>query len=105
MVDESKYPTRIAPYGLRIPPDLKVRIQTAADANSRTMHSEILAALEEKFPAQPQLSNVESSLVLLKFALLRDNPDRAKTLMALRELEEDLKDLKKHIYRGLKAED
>lgn len=51
MADDSKYPTRIAPYGLRMPPDLKARVQSAADANGRTMHAEILATLEEAYPA------------------------------------------------------
>lgn len=50
MADESRYPTRIAPYGLRIPPDLKARIQAVADKNSRPMHTEILEALEIAFP-------------------------------------------------------
>lgn len=50
MADETKYPTRIAPYGLRIPPELKARIEAAAEARERSMHAEILSALEEKFP-------------------------------------------------------
>ncbi|WP_139291294.1 Arc family DNA-binding protein [Paracoccus sp. SM22M-07] len=51
MSDESKYPTRIAPYGLRMPPDLKERVEASAKANNRSMNAEIVATLEEKYPA------------------------------------------------------
>lgn len=51
MSDESKYPTRIAPYGLRMPPDLKERVEAAAKFNNRSMNAEIVATLEEKYPA------------------------------------------------------
>lgn len=51
MADELKYPTRIAPYGLRMPPDLKDRVQAAAEANNRSMNAEIVATLERAYPA------------------------------------------------------
>lgn len=50
MADESKYPTRIAPYGLRMPDALKARIQLAAEENKRSMNAEIVAALEDAYP-------------------------------------------------------
>ena len=50
MADESKYPTRIAPYGLRMPDALKTRIQLAAEENKRSMNAEIVAALEDAYP-------------------------------------------------------
>lgn len=50
MADDSKYPTRIAPYGLRMEPDLKDRVQAAASAANRSMNAEIVATLEEKYP-------------------------------------------------------
>lgn len=49
MVDETKYPTRIPPYGLRMPDDLKARIQAAAEANNRSMNAEIVARLQDSF--------------------------------------------------------
>jgi len=49
MADESKYPTRIAPYGLRMPPELKEQVQASADANNRSMNAEIVARLEATF--------------------------------------------------------
>ncbi len=51
MADESKYPTRIAPYGLRMAPDLKARVQASADANGRSLHQELIQALEKEYPA------------------------------------------------------
>ncbi len=36
----------IAPFGLRMPPDLKERVQKSAQKNNRSMNSEIIALLE-----------------------------------------------------------
>lgn len=52
MADDSKYPTRIAPYGLRMPPELKARVQRAADSAGRSLHAELLHALEEQYPPE-----------------------------------------------------
>ncbi|WP_314188527.1 Arc family DNA-binding protein [Paracoccus yeei] len=49
MADEAKYPTRLAPYGLRIPPALKEYIQQEASAHGRSLHSEILVALQNYY--------------------------------------------------------
>lgn len=49
MADESKYPTRIAPYGLRMPPELKERVEAAAKANNRSMNAEIVSRLAATF--------------------------------------------------------
>jgi len=69
MADESKYPTRIAPYGLRMPDDLKGRVQTAADANNRSMNAEIVATLEEKYPAPKQDLSLSELNALLAHVL------------------------------------
>jgi len=37
---------RIPPFGLRLPPDLKERVQSAAKDNQRSMNAEIIARLE-----------------------------------------------------------
>lgn len=41
----------IAPFGLRMPPDLKARIKRSADDNGRSMNAEIVSALEVCYPA------------------------------------------------------
>lgn len=40
----------LAPFGVRMPPDLKERVERAAKANNRSMNAEIVATLEEKYP-------------------------------------------------------
>ncbi|MFV0303426.1 MAG: Arc family DNA-binding protein [Paracoccus sp. (in: a-proteobacteria)] len=40
----------LAPFGLRMQPDLKDRIKATAEANNRSMNAEIVATLEEKYP-------------------------------------------------------
>lgn len=49
--DDSSPLTRdIAPFGVRMPPDLKDRVAAAAKSNNRSMNAEIVATLEEKYP-------------------------------------------------------
>lgn len=43
-------PKQIPPFGLRMPPDLKARVQAAAEGHNRSMNAEIIATLEEKYP-------------------------------------------------------
>ncbi len=50
--DDSSFLTRdIAPFGLRMPADLKERVQEAARKNNRSMNSEIVQLLEREYPA------------------------------------------------------
>jgi len=91
-------------FRLRIPEDLKSRVEAAAKASRRSITAEIVAALEERFPRQTQLDHVETALALLKSALFADKPDRDRTMKALDDLEEDLAALKSYILRGLKQE-
>ncbi len=42
-------PKQLPPYGLRIPPDLKDSLQSAAKGNNRSMHAEIIDRLEKSF--------------------------------------------------------
>lgn len=39
----------IAPFGLRMQPDLKMQIEAAAEANERSINSEIVARLQSTF--------------------------------------------------------
>lgn len=53
--DDSPQLTRdIAPFGVRMPADLKERVQAAAKANGRSTNAEIVATLLEKYP-QPEI--------------------------------------------------
>lgn len=40
----------IAPFGLRMQPALKLRVEAAAKKNERSLNAEIVATLEEKYP-------------------------------------------------------
>ncbi|SES08681.1 Arc family DNA-binding protein [Sphingobium sp. YR768] len=40
---------RIAPFGLRLPPALKARVQKSADDANRSLNAEIIARLESSF--------------------------------------------------------
>lgn len=51
MADERKPMANIAPFGLRMQPDLKARVEGAAKANNRSLNAEIVATLEEAYPA------------------------------------------------------
>ncbi len=97
MADESKYPTRIAPYGLRMPDDLKARIQAAAEAANRSMNAEIVATLEKEYPAPDPLQTAEDQLRLLTSLVQdlhmrrKDNPAEIhRKIMALKPFIDDL---------------
>lgn len=48
----------VVPLMVRVPEDLRDRIKAAADANGRSQNSEIVATLEERYPA-PVYENVD----------------------------------------------
>lgn len=54
MADERKPMANIAPFGLRMQPDLKVRVETAAKANNRSLNAEIVERLERSFDTDHQ---------------------------------------------------
>lgn len=50
--DDSKYPSELAErFQVRLPLGMRDRIKSAAEANNRSMNAEIVATLEEKYPA------------------------------------------------------
>lgn len=52
MSNESKYPSEAADrFQVRLPDGMRDRIKAAAEANNRSMNAEIVAVLEEKYPA------------------------------------------------------
>lgn len=52
MADREPYPSEKQDrFIVRLPDGMRERIKTAADANNRSMNSEIVATLEEKYPA------------------------------------------------------
>lgn len=49
MKDERKPMANIVPFGLRMQPQLKARMEEAAKASNRSLNSEIVARLEDSF--------------------------------------------------------
>jgi Arc-like DNA binding domain len=43
----------ITPFGLRMPAELKARVDAAAVKNGRSINAEVIARLQESFEAQP----------------------------------------------------
>jgi hypothetical protein len=54
----------IPPFGLRLRPDLKMRLEAAARANGRSLNSEITARLERSLPIDDRVSPVSPNLTL-----------------------------------------
>lgn len=52
----------LAPFGLRIPVELKKRIKHASVDNNRSMSAEIIHALEQAYPAPSSVSEVQKKL-------------------------------------------
>jgi SUMO ligase MMS21 Smc5/6 complex component len=82
----------VAPLGLRMPPDLKGRIKSAAMRNGRSMNAEIVAALEEKYPATVGISElieqIQNTLDEANYARLTDSQQDAldKSIKYLRAM-------------------
>lgn len=90
MADPSKYPTRLAPYGLRIPPDLKARLEASAKASGRTLHAEIITALEFLYPAPTPADDLRDQIdQVIEAWTEADSPDDLRdhigTLINIRE--------------------
>lgn len=71
---DSKLTRDIAPFGVRMPADLKSRVAAAAATNNRSMNAEIVATLQEKYP-EPTVDDVKAALTALLARL-----DSASTL-------------------------
>lgn len=86
--DDSRPLTRdLAPFGVRMPPDLKERVESAAKANNRSMNAEIVATLEKEYPAPiTGISNYDAIYNLMSYIYSSMDHIRA----ASTELEQDL---------------
>lgn len=70
---------------LRVPPELKQKIEKSAEDNNRSQSAEMVARLEESF--EPELKITET----LEFDLMKQSYlDQAKELKLLRELVEKI---------------
>lgn len=72
MTDDRKLVANIAPFGLRMQPDLKARVEEAARKNNRSVNAEIVSALEAAFPPKRVPTNREMLEALE--AIMASNP-------------------------------
>lgn len=93
MINANDPPPRISdvpPFGLRMLPDLKKRIEEAAEKSRRSINAEIVARLEEslqneKFafmnvPLEDRIKELEEDVAILKAAVLIDQSKVAASL-------------------------
>lgn len=73
--DDREKIANIVPFGLRMQPDLKRRVEEAAKANGRSLNAEITHRLEASLQGEPQANalpvpDVEGRLSALEKAML-----------------------------------
>ncbi|WP_273967984.1 Arc family DNA-binding protein [Enterobacter cancerogenus] len=119
----------IAPFGLRMPDDLKERVATRATLNGRSMNAEIIQILEDVVAgndAAPEISKIRQENMALKLmlqiqertieilqqaAFLDDNPKVIESNKKMREhlaayLGDDIEDLiKKFVQEASKSDE
>jgi hypothetical protein len=54
----------ITPFGLRMPSDLKARVDAAAESNGRSINAECVARLQESFEARADLTALPVGVLL-----------------------------------------
>lgn len=70
MPDDAKQQGTVQ-IALRISPDLRERVKAAAEANNRSVNSELTATLEEKYPPPSLAEFEEASALTLKDGVTR----------------------------------
>ena len=71
---------RIPPFGLRMPDDLKARVQDAATQSKQSMNSLIVSVLEREFP-RPTINVHELAAFLAGIASEEDSEDGGKAYL------------------------
>lgn len=82
MADDAKQQGTVQ-IALRISPDLRERVKAAADANNRSVNSELTATLEEKYPAPSVDDALEKILAIMSEIIAI--PDRDERQLLWRE--------------------
>lgn len=54
----------ITPFGLRMPSDLKARVDAAAESNGRSINAECVARLQESFEARVNITGLPVGVLL-----------------------------------------
>lgn len=76
MKDKPRKPVaNIAPFGLRMQPPLKAKVEEAARENARSLNAEIVARLEESFEYKLSHSDFAASMLLLFNHMKKEGQD------------------------------
>nr|WP_111300346.1 Arc family DNA-binding protein [Paracoccus saliphilus] len=90
-------------YTVRFPDGLRDRIKAAADANNRSMNAEIVATLEEKYPA-PAVHEVRMSKIVEVVSRIQGAKDFAEQQDLVAEANEWLHSLDQSLTLRLLGE-
>ncbi|WP_295539216.1 Arc family DNA-binding protein [uncultured Pseudacidovorax sp.] len=91
----------IAPFGLRLQPELKERVEAAARANGRSMNAEIAARLEASFSEAPQVSSLPDYIAFIEEFAAKQDELNLKTELQMAEMRADNADI---ALRGIRME-
>lgn len=90
MTEKEKYPSELAErFQIRLPPGLRDRIKATAEANGRSMNTEIVSTLEDAYPDPQQF--IEELKFLDEIDDIQRKLDRIKAAR-LAEVSESLSD-------------
>lgn len=97
----------LAPFGLRIPVDLKDRIKRAASENNRSISAEIIFALEQTYPAPAPASEIQKKLdrVIAKWESASSDEDRAELVDHLTQIRRQIAAVVEETTRARVAEE
>lgn len=75
--------SHIAPFGVRMQPDLKERLEASAQEAGRSLNAEIVARLEASFHSQEGLNQIDKDFLtglvnVMKSARMHDRDDASK---------------------------
>lgn len=80
-------------FMLRLPDGMRERIKAAAEANNRSMNAEIVATLEEKYPAPRGVKPGKMLQLLAKIEVVRRKWQKVESEEKAAELQDQYDDL------------
>lgn len=82
--DDSRYPSELAErFQVRLPLGMRDRIKAAAEANNRSMNAEIVATLEEKYPAPSPADAIRAAFTELLNTIRSESPNNEMLAKAI----------------------
>lgn len=100
---------RTTPYPLRMPDDLRAKLETSAKSGARSLHAEIVARLERSFTADREVEEIALESVVEAAGLQREIERLSKLLEsqkadAQKMMQEQTKAIAAEVLKHLHAE-